>query len=391
MKVEQICEIVNGMTSEALGEAAVTTETLDGVIDQGKALFDNLSMDKFCNSLVDHIGRVQFVNRTYKGATLALYRDLYEYGAVREKITELTLPTAVENEDWQLVPGASYDPNVFNGSDVAALFYDKSVTYEIDKSIADIQCRSAFDNPTQVNAFISMLYNGIDKSIAVKNEELAKRTINMMIANTIAAEFPSVADNDYSASTGVKAVNLLYAYNQKFSKSLTAATCLYDQDFLKWSAMVIRRYTVRMTSMSTLFNIGGLPRFTPKDLQHVILHGDFATAADMYLQADTFHNEMVSMPDYVEMPYWQGSGTSFDLSSTGKIDVVIPNGSGTKNIVLTGILGVIFDHDCCGITNDMPRVDSNYNAKANFTNVFYKQKASYFCDKNENMVVFFAA
>ena len=391
MKVEPICDIVNSITTEALGENAVLTEDLTNIVDCGHAIFDNLSYDKFCNSLVDHIGRVQFVNRTYKGATLALYRDNYEYGAVREKITELSLTEATENEDWGLVPGASYDPNVFNGSDVAALFYDKSVTYEIDKSIADIQCRSAFDNPTQVNAFISMLYNGIDKSIAVKNEELAKRTLNMMIGQTIAAEFPSVADNNYSSSTGVKAVNLLYAYNQKFSKSLTASNGLYDEDFLKWAAMTIRRYSVRMTSMSTLFNIGGLPRFTPRDLQHVVLHGDFSTAAEMYLQSDTFHNELVAMPDYVELPYWQGSGTDFDLTSTGKIDVVVPNGSGTKNIVLTGILGVIFDHDACGITNDQPRVDSNYNAKANFTNVFYKQKASYFCDKNENMVVFFAA
>lgn len=392
MEVKQIADIVNPITSEALGESAVLTEDLSNVVELGHSVFDNMSMDNFTKRLVDSIGKFQFVNRTYTGTTLALYKDSYEYGACREKITENSLPTAVDNEDWKLVNGASYDVNVFTGSDVSSKFYDKAVTYEIDKSIADIQARSAFNSPAQLNAFISMLYNGVDRTLAVKNEELAKRTLNMLIAQTIAAEFPSVDDNDYSDQTGVKAVNLLYAYNQKFSKTLTAANCLFDLDFLRWSSMVIRRYQVRMTNMSTLFNVGGLPRFTPKDLQRMVLHGDYVTSCSMYLESDTFHNELVSLGDnFVEVPYFQGSGSAYDLTSTGKIDVTIPVGNTTKNIVLTGVLGVIFDYESAGITNDQPRVDSFYNAKANFTNLYYKQKASYFVDTNENAVVFFVA
>ena len=392
MEVTQIANIVNPITAEAIGESAVLNEDLSNVVELGHSVFDNVRMDNFTRQLVDSIGRFQFVNRTYTGTTLALYKDSYEYGACREKITELSLPEATTNEDWQFVNGASYDVNVFTGSDVAAKFYNKAVTYEIDKSIADIQVRSAFNSPEQLNAFISMLYNGVDRSLAVKNEELAKRTLNMLIAQTIAAEFPSVDDNDYSDQTGVKAVNLLYTYNQKFTKSLTAANCLYDLDFLRWASMIIRRYQVRMTNMSTLFNVGGLPRFTPRDLQRTVLHGDFVTSCGMYLESDTFHNELVSLgSNFVEVPYFQGSGSAFDLTSTGKIDVTIPVGNTTKNIVLTGVLGVIFDFEAAGITNYQPRVDSNYNAKANFTNLYYKQKASYFVDTNENAVVFFVA
>lgn len=392
MEVKQIADIVNPITAEAIGESAVLTEDLSNVVELGHSIFDNQSFDNFTRSLVDSIGRYQFVNRTYTGATLALYKDSYTYGACREKITELTLPEARTNEDWQLVNGASYDVNVFTGSDVAAKFYNHAVTYEIDKSIADIQVRSAFTSPEQLNAFVTMLYNGVDRSLAVKNEELAKRTLNMLIAQTIAAEFPDVDDNDYSDQTGVKAVNLLYTYNQKFSKSLTASNCLYDLDFLRWASMIIRRYQVRMTNMSTLFNVGGLPRFTPKNLQRTILHGDFVTSCEMYLESETFHNDLVSLgSNFVEVPYFQGSGVAFDLTSTGKIDVNIPVGSTTKNIVLSGILGVVFDYEAAGITNEEPRVDSNYNAKANFTNLYYKQKASYFVDTNENAVVFFVA
>lgn len=389
MEVKQVCDIVNGMTSELLGESAIQTEDLSNVVDMGKAIFDNVSYDKFVRTLVDHIGRVMFVNRTYSGSSLALKRDSWEYGAVLEKITETEIPEAQENEAFELVDGASYDPFVFNKPNVAAKFYNKRVTFEVDRSIADMQCRSAFSSGEQLNAFVSMLFSGIDKSMTLKMDSLAERVINNMIGQTFAAEFPAVSNNNYSSMTGVKAVNLLYLYNQTFTKSLTAATCLYDEDFLKYAAMTIRRYTVRMTKMSNLFNIGGLPRFTPSDLQHVILHGDFSTAADMYLQSDTFHNELTAMPQYIELPYWQGSGTGYGFDSTGKIDVTIDIGSGTKSLAVTGILGVIFDHEACGINCERRWTDTQYNAKANFTNYFNKSLVNYFGDSNENFVVFY--
>ena len=392
MDVSQVADIVNGMTSELIGESAIQTEDLSNVVDMGNQIFDNTSYDKFVRSLIDHIGRVMFVNRAYQGSSLALRRDGWEYGAVMEKITETELPEATENEAWNLTDGASYDNQVFHKPNVAAKFYNKRSVFEVDRSIADMQARSAFSNPTQLNAFVSMLFNGIDKSIEVKLQALSERVINNMIARTFAAEFPSVVDNNYSGKTGVKAVNLLYTYNQKFSKSLTAAACLYDEDFLKWAAKWIRMYSSRLTKMSTLFNVGGLPRFTPSNLQHLILLDNFSTSAEMYLQSDTFHNELVAMPDYIEVPYWQGSGTAYDDDSISKINVTIDNENGnTKTLTASGILGVLFDHEACGICCEERRTDTFYNPKGNFTNYYYKQFANYYGDSNENFIVFYVA
>ena len=392
MDVSQVADIVNGMTSELIGESAIQTEDLSNVVDMGNQIFENTSYDKFVRSLIDHIGRVMFVNRAYQGSSLALRRDGWEYGAVMEKITETELPEATENEAWNLTDGASYDNQVFHKPNVAAKFYNKRSVFEVDRSIADMQARSAFSNPTQLNAFVSMLFNGIDKSIEVKLQALSERVINNMIARTFAAEFPSVVDNNYSGKTGVKAVNLLYTYNQKFSKSLTAAACLYDEDFLKWAAKWIRMYSSRLTKMSTLFNVGGLPRFTPSNLQHLILLDNFSTSAEMYLQSDTFHNELVAMPDYIEVPYWQGSGTAYDDDSISKINVTIDNENGnTKTLTASGILGVLFDHEACGICCEERRTDTFYNPKGNFTNYYYKQFANYYGDSNENFIVFYVA
>ena len=228
MKVSQVATLINSVTSEIIGESAVINEDLSNVVDIGKQIFDNTSYDNFVRSLVDHIGRVIFVDRVYTGNTLAIKRDAWEYGSVLEKISA-GLPAATENETWTLEDGASYDPNVFTKPEVMAKFYDKRVTFEIPLSIADKQVKSAFSSATQLNAFVSMLWGMVDKSMTVKLEGLASRLVTSMIGATINDEFPSVSDNDYSNSTGVKAINLLKCYNTDYG--LTGGSALTSGSF----------------------------------------------------------------------------------------------------------------------------------------------------------------
>ena len=305
-----------------------------------------------------------------------------------EKIYVTDLPVAVENDSWKLTNGTSYDPNVFTQPSVAAKFYNKKTTFEVDLSIADIQVRSAFDSATQLNAFISMLMNSVDTAINIRLEGLSERVINTLIANTV---YDDISDLD-PAKTGIKAVNLLKLYNDQFSQSLAAEDAIYSAEFVRFASLIIKRYTERLKKVSTLFNCGSLVRFTPSDKQHLILLSDFAAAAGAYLESDTYHNEFVALPNAITVPYWQGSGTDYSFDSISKvhIDIVDPtDDTKTVEVEWGGVLGVVFDHDAAGITNDKRRVTSNYNAKAEFTNMFYKQDANYFVDLNENCVVFF--
>lgn len=392
MDIKQVATLMNGVTTEIIGEGAVVNEDLSNVVDIGKAIFDNTSYDHFVKTLVDHIGRVMFVDRKYNGNTLSLYRDAWEYGAVMEKVYGLKLPEATENEDWELTDGASYDPNIFTKPEVAAKFFNKRVTFEIPLSIADKQVKSAFSSANQLNAFVSMLWNDVDKSMEVKQESLASRTVNSFIASTIANEFPSVNNNDYSASTGVKAINLLLEYNTLFSGATTTKDkCLYNPEFIRYATYRISQTLDRMTKLTTLFNIGGIPRFTPRDKQHVVLLSDFKAASDAYLQSDTFHNNFVDLPKSTSVPYWQGSGTAYALSSVGDVHAEVENGASTKEINISHVLGVAFDHDACGLTNLDRRVTSNYNAKAEFTNYWTKLDCGAFRDENEQFIVFFVA
>ena len=392
MDVTQVATLVNSVNNEIVGASALLEEDLSNVVDVGKAVFDATSYDKYVAALVDHIGKVIFVDRKYSGELASLYRDNWEYGAVMEKIYVTDMPVAVENDSWKLTNGTSYDPNVFTQPSVAAKFYNKKTTFEVDLSIADIQVRSAFDSATQLNAFISMLMNSVDTAINIRLEGLSERVINTIIANTIYDDIP---DLDMT-KTGIKAVNLLKLYNDQFdpdgSNPLLAADAIFTPEFIKFAVYVMSQYVDRIKKPSTLFNCGSLLRHTPKDMQHFIMLSPMKKAADVYLQSGTFNEEYTALPLSETVAFWQGSGTdySFDNCSKVHIDIVDPtDDTKTVEVEVSGVVGVLFDHWAGGITNDKRRVTSNYNAKAEFTNMFYKQDCNYFVDLNENAVVFF--
>jgi hypothetical protein len=391
MTVQQIYTLMNTVTSEIIGKSDVVKEDLSNVVDVGKELFSNTDVDNYVKSLVNHIGKVIFVNRPYTGNVPSMMMDSWEFGSVLEKI-QADIPQATENKSWELTDGQSYDPNVFYKPTVSVKFFNSRVTFEVPMSFTEKQVKDSFSNAAQLNGFLSMLYTAVDKSMTVKVDSLVMRTIDNMIAHTLHAEFPTVNDGNYSAVSGTKAVNLLKLYNAKYSKTLTAEQAVTDPDFIRYASYIMGVYADRMGKLSTLFNVGKKERFTPSDMLKVVMLSDFEKAASTYLYADTWHNENVKLPTAETVPYWQGSGQDYGFDETSKIHVSITDGSsGTVEVSAAGILAIMYDKDAMGVCNTDRRVTTQYNAKAEFFNNFYKFDASYFNDLNENFVVFFVA
>ena len=388
--MNQVATFTNTVVQEVLGDTAVVQEDLTNVVDIGKEIFNAEAFDAYVKTLINHIGKVVFVNRPYSGSAPSVLMDGWEYGSILEKISS-EMPVATENPSWELTDGKSYDPNIFKQPKASAKFFNKRTTFEIDRSITERQVKQSFSSGQQLNAFISMLQNETEKSLTVRMDSLIMRTINNMIVETVKADYTD--PTNLTASSGVKAVNLLYLYNQRFSKTLTAEQAITDPEFIRYAAFQIGLYSDRMTRMSTLFNIGKKQRFTPYDLQHTIYLSEFIRAADVYLQSDTFHDIYTKMKAGETVPYWQGSGTDYNFTSTSKINAVPSSNeeSGKTPITVNGVLAVIFDRDALGVSNLDRRVTTQYNAKAEFTNYFYKHDAGYFNDLNENFVVFFVA
>ena len=387
MKIEQVHGLVNPITTEMTGGSAVLSEDLSDVVQVGTAI-QNIDgwQNKFVNALVDRIGRTIFVNRPYSGFAPSVMMDSWEYGSILMKISS-ELPEATENESWELTDGASYDPFVYKANPAEAKFYDGLVTFELDKSILDRQLKSSFSSATELNAFTSMIFNEVDKSMTIKNQGLVMRTINSLIIDTL---YDLNSGGSVSGRTGSRAVNLLYMYNQKFSQNISAAAAITDQAFLRYASYIMGLYVDRLKTMSVLFNLGGKQRFTPSDMLHVVMLSEFRQAAGVYLYdaANNFNTENLKFPNAETVPFWQGSGTDFAFTSTSK--VYGKSGSG-HSMELGGILAVMFDRDALGVCNQNSRVTTQHNPKGEFTNYFYKRDARYFTDSNENFVVFYVA
>ena len=383
MNVKQIYSLVNDITSEITGKTDLLKEDLTNIVDVGKELFSVSDVDNYVKSLVNRVGKTIFTNRKYSGKIPSVVMDSWEFGSVLQKISA-DLPNATEDESWELVNGQSYDPNVFYKPTVSAKFYNSKITFEVPLSFTEKQVKESFNSASELNAFISMLYNAVEKSMTVKTDSLIMRTINNMIAQTYNTD-----------KAGVRAVNLLAGYNTiKGGTPLTAEKALTDTDFLKYASMQVALYADRLGTMSTLFNAGGKERFTPRDMLHIVLLSDFAQSTKTYLESDTFNKELVELPKYETVPYWQGSGTSFEFSNVSKIKVTISDKTATggkKDVEISGILGVMFDRDALGVANLDRRVTTNYNPKAEFFSNWYKFDAGYFNDLNENFVFFYIA
>jgi hypothetical protein len=395
MEVKQIYKIINSVSGEVLGRTDIVNDDLTGIVDLGTEVFNQSAVDNYVKSLVNHIGKVIFVNRPYAGKVPSVLMDAWEFGSVLEKISA-DVPEAEENDTWDLKNGQSYDQDVFHKPTVTAKFFNSKVTFEVPVSITERQVKESFSNAAQLNGFISMIYAAVEKSMTIKADALIMRTINNMVAETVLADAQAFGANaegdvtavDLASASTARCVNLLKLYNDKTGAStkLTAAKAITDPDFIRFASYVMGTYADRLQSISTVFNVGGKERFTPKDMLHVVLLSDFAKAAQTYLYSDTFNRGDVLLPQAETVPFWQGSGLNYEFASTGKINI---KESGGKAVIISGVLGVMFDRDALGVCNLDRRVTTNYNAKAEFFNNYYKFDAGYFNDTNENFVVFF--
>lgn len=390
MQVNQIYEVLNQINTEVLGESSLLKEDLSNIVDVGTAVFNANSFDNYTHSLVDKVGKMVFVSRPYRGIAPSVLMDGTTWGSVIQKVAS-ELPEYTENEAYSLVNGSSYDPNVFSAPVVYSKFFAKYTTFEVDRSITKKQLESAFSSVGEMDAFLSMIFNEIEKVLTIALNNLVMRTINNFTAETLYTEYNS--GTTFGNASHTKAVNLLYLYNHQMfgtetTNYITCAEALTDADFIRYATYIIGDYQSNLEGISTLFNIGGKERFTPKADQHLILWSPFANASKTYLQSGTFNKELVALPNYDEVPYWQGTGTDNSFENRSKIYCTT---TGNHDVTITYVLGVLFDRMSLGVTNMDAWVNTQFNPKADFTNYFYKRKAGYFNDTNENFVVFFMA
>ena len=378
MKVTQIKDLVNASLKEVNGTSEVLKEDLSNVVDIGKNLINNDEVDNFVKKLVDRVGKTVFNDRLYQGSAPSVLMDAWEFGSIVEKV-DADLPNVEENESWNLQDGKSYDQDIFYQPKVSAKFFNSKITFDIPMSFTKMQVKSAFNSATELNSFLSMLMTKVQNALTVHLDGLIMKTINNFTAQVV------------HANKGLQAVNLLTLYNTTTGDTLTSAKALTNPTFIKFANLTINSYRDRIAKMSTLFNNGGVNKFTPLANQHLVVLSDFASASKVYLEADTYNQDNVKISNYDSVPYWQGTGTKYGFDDISKIDVAIKDGATTTEVIQTGILGVLFDSNALGVSCQNPRTTTAINARAEFYTNFNKYDAMYYNDLNENFIVFMVA
>lgn len=380
MTITQAYQFVNDAQKEILGESAISLSAdFSNIVDVGTSLANALGVDAYIKKIANRIGKMLFVDRAYRGALPKVLRDAWEFGSIVGKI-QADLMDASENEAWKLVQGGTYDPYVVNLPVVSSRFWNEMATFEIDITLPEDQVKQSFASADEQMRFLNMLETMVNNSMELKIESLVRTCIANAIGGVI------------SEANSAQNIHLLTEYNTLAGTTLSARQALINKGFLQYAVNRILVTKDRLAGYSSLFNVGGKQRHTPRDLVHFIAHTEFATAAKTHLESDTYHNDLVALPLYEEVSYWIGSGTGYALADSTLVAgvVTLPDGDTKKTASVNKpyVIAFMFDHDALGVLQPKRKTTSIYNPKGEYFNQFHKWESRQFNDFNENMVVF---
>lgn len=383
--VKQISNIVNDSVKDALGKVdGVTKLNSSDIVSLGKAIANFNAYEGFFGSLVNRLVKTVYFIRTYEGSSRSVLRDEHEYGAFVQKVY-YEMPDAVDNPTWAIPDGSGvynqtspYD--VKNVVGVSALIFGGKGTWSLEIVRPVEQIKTAFTDPSSMSAFIEGIYLAIENAFKLEEERLVALAVNTAMADAI---------------SGGKSRNLLLEYNTKMGTQLTVAQALTTADFLRFASMEINRTVNNMGVMSTAYNKAGYSTFTSKENMVVEMLSQFASASDMYLQSDTFHNELTKLPNYESVPFWQSSGKSFAFDDCSKISIINDDLISTENqtgeVTQSGIICFIHDVENVACYFGNRRSWELFNPRSEVMIHGEKAEKGFAVDGHANAVVFYMA
>lgn len=387
MEVKQIYTNINDWINEQTAAAKfdetelqkwILNEDLSNIVDIGTKIYNANWVDNFVKSMIDRIGRMVFVDRRTRGFAPDIQRNGWEFGSVMSK-TRIKRFQAKTNPSWALTKGHTVNQFEYNPPEASTKYYNIKVAWQIDCSFAEMQVKEAFTSPMEMNRFMSAIEATIGQSLDDQMDALTMRAINGFMAEKINANAGGVVD-------------LLTPYNTETSSSLTLDTMTQQEGWNRYAAYQILLAKDRLKARTSVFNNNdeaGYDTATPGEYLHFVLHNDIARSIDVYLNAQTFHNDFSDIGAYDVVPMWQASGSNFQREITTQIDIKLPSDDQTT-VKRNGIIGLMFDRDAIVINNENQRVTSSYNANGEYYNNFYKVDTNIIIDMNENGIVFVA-
>lgn len=382
--VTQIPSIVNDAYEDVMGKTNGTQnlESSD-IVSMGKQLSSFDLLDRWYGALTNRIVKTVIFARRYNASTRQILRDEHTWGAFIQKIY-VVAPDAVDNPPFTHSPNRTVTPptrtqnspyDVKTVLETSVALFGGEGTWSYEFQMPSVQIAKAFTSPAEMNAFVDSQF------IAVLNKiEVSKEAIINLAANT------GIADCLHNS----KARNLLDEYNTLFTKTLTVATCMTDKDFLKWASKEINKAVKFIQKPSVNWNIKGYETYTPNDKLIVEVLSEFGQSCEYYLESDTYHNNLVSLPNYKEIAFWQSQGTSQSFEDCSSIDITHDDISNSA-ITQSGIIAFLRDEEYVGAYFGDEYQWSMPNPRDRVSIYGYQYKKGFAIDEHANAYVFYIA
>lgn len=379
----QIYLMVNDAAKEALGAKALAVKDTAGLVSLGDTVLSSTTnKEAFYNALIDRIGRTVIAVRRFRSANRSIKRDEMSWGIIYQKIS-FRLHNAVENGTWETE--TQVDPfDVEIQTEAIQKLFTKLGTWSYEDSIPDKQLFTAFTSASAMGAFIDGIFINMDNAMTIGEDAVADLAASTCIAGV-----------------GIKGKasqnrNLLSEFNTKFGTQLTVDDALTNANFLKYASYEINQVVKHMKRPSVAYNAESIPRQTTEENLVVEVLDQYAAATASYLESETYHKDLVALPGYEEVSYWQGEGVNgFAFADCSKINIqnveLATESNPTGTLERGGILAFVHDYDAVASCIYNVRTNTIYNPRAERLNIFKKAEKGYAVDLSENAVVFYIA
>lgn len=369
-------------TASSAYQTAVPIATASNISDVGTAVLNAPSAirNEFMSNLYNKVGLTLIDSPVIENQFSFLRKGTLEYGQMIEDIY-VGLASAEPYITGMDGDGTEYpDPFAIRKLPHFSAFYSTILSrqYQVTRHLTDL--RKAFHNGGGLEQFVAGMMNAL---VSRENFDDMRATI-ALIARQIEEGIKASAENKHK---GV--VHLITDYNAlNPSDTVTADDAFTNQNFIKYFANQLKKWSKRMKHLREDLNIAGVPQTLPQDKQRIMMIEDITVDFETELLAWAYHADRFLLDRVDGIDAWYSLGAGETQGVVTPDDVNIKSTFTTADGGSTQCVAVIYDEDMVKIYNKERVASEQANNKGNYWNIFMSLEDIYACSPYKNFVAF---
>lgn len=374
-------KILNSIVKQATGISDIAVIN-DGFMSIATVAL-GIAPDTLLSAISQVISRTIFSVRPYNRKFAGLFIDNMKWGNHVRKIN-------IGDKDWELnvsydlIDGQSVDADIVSKPDILQTNFYGQCVYSKHYTIFRDQLNVALQNEAEFERFYTMLVQNTMDMIEQCHENTARATIANFIGGKIKGDTNNV-------------IHLVTEYNNVTGLTLDSNTVKKPENFVpfyKWAFSRIKTISGLMTERSLQYHINitghNIMRHTPVQNQRLYLYTPEMNNVESSVFSSVFNEQYLKMMDYEGVNFWQSIKTPMEINVNARyIDSTGTITTDAKGTATSNIFGILMDEEAVGVTTYGARTAvTPYNARGEYTNVWWHFNDRYWNDFTENAVVF---